>query len=1068
MIRKTQLVTEFVFRYRKAKDNRSVLWVSAAGLDPLVSDLTVISNKMKRLAENGLDPPLRPQSDDPACPKENLYGPEYVKAWMANADNWLLVLDNLDDVALNVHKFLPERASGAVIITSRDSRVVGSIANSGMELQQMSFEEGVRLFLNLQRKDSASEMEDPACHPEYPTVENIVQELHGFPLAIDQAAAFIRENSLLTLSEYLELLKPRTEDRELLLRFKEANPTYPESIMTTWEISFKYLERNHPRASLLLQILGFFHHSRISEALLNSATKKRQWEFASIRPSAALDSRTLPEISCLAHNAGFRLAVGVLCALSLVKRATDMDGPLLSVHPLVHEWIKVRLNTNNELQSRLCVSAAQTIYQTFPFELIVDNFGGFRPATSKSSLSRFDLVLPHATCITRNLQELSCAGSISLDCVVLLIAMSVVMTDDFNASRFPISDRGLKRFLNLLHLSMKQTSTDQQLQLSIMWVILKWKQSHGEGLWLSAAKHIQGILETAQIELKSTTSSAMALLILTQLIVDFCGAAPTTAGYGEPIASSLLTSLLRNKIPDMSDHRLGYNDLDSILADCTSIVPEILNRFRAIAKFDSWDPSFNQAAHLYIEMRCANLLSSQQYWSQPEKCLLDDPLLVDLKHLGPEDRSFFISICCKLQWERKPLRDISGIRQSYELALYEARSSARKLVKHRLIAAGAPMSSYLSSSFGRTISEFDVPTDRSVMNGTLPSYVRGTFFDVVKALSDPSDSWLDRLAGPRRLALHERRYSVGLLKLLRDYYVTLDSCNLLYVEKSDHREVQMTLIYVFRNLGDWDNIDSILKGLLQSDCVLAWYAGPGRDFWDFGILERARGRTEIRQSGAVLTATSPAKSLADRFEDDALALHTSGDMSGNATGTYFFSRIFRSVSAVKSNLPWFKSPAPLREQDDPWMTGITLHVRRLSTGLALNGYLKQNTHQGGGGSEENHVKDRILRSDGFATYILAKHEMAHISKCLLSDRTDDDLLTVILCFKMAGRLSGQRYEELKHRVEFSQSQSSILAKGLGRLALIIDLGSLYPSASSIPIPNSDAYSQPMRYVKSIN
>jgi len=30
-------------------------------------------------------------------------------------------------------------------------------------------------------------------------------------------------------------------NRELLMRFEEVNPKYPESVMTTWEISLRYL-----------------------------------------------------------------------------------------------------------------------------------------------------------------------------------------------------------------------------------------------------------------------------------------------------------------------------------------------------------------------------------------------------------------------------------------------------------------------------------------------------------------------------------------------------------------------------------------------------------------------------------------------------------------------------------------------------------------------------------------------------------------------------------------------------------------------------------------------------------
>ncbi len=56
-------------------------------------------------------------------------------------------------------------------------------------------------------------------------------------------------------------------NRELLMRFEEVNPKYPESVMTTWEISLRYLERTQARASRNLRLLDFLDHSRLSESI---------------------------------------------------------------------------------------------------------------------------------------------------------------------------------------------------------------------------------------------------------------------------------------------------------------------------------------------------------------------------------------------------------------------------------------------------------------------------------------------------------------------------------------------------------------------------------------------------------------------------------------------------------------------------------------------------------------------------------------------------------------------------------------------------------------------------------
>ena len=166
---------------------------------------------------------------------------------------------------------------GRVLITSRDRQVVGSHANYSVHLLGISGKDAERLLLQLHGVDSTKTWETPLEHPEYPAIQKIIKELQAFPLAIDQAAAFMRENSPITFEEYLEYLKLRSQDRELLMRFKEALPKHPDSVMTTWELSLRYLENQYPRASRILQLLGFMSHSEIPEVLLKEATKAIPW-----------------------------------------------------------------------------------------------------------------------------------------------------------------------------------------------------------------------------------------------------------------------------------------------------------------------------------------------------------------------------------------------------------------------------------------------------------------------------------------------------------------------------------------------------------------------------------------------------------------------------------------------------------------------------------------------------------------------------------------------------------------------------------------------------------------------
>ena len=95
-----------------------------------------------------------------------------------------------------------------------------------------------RLFLRIQSLGTERNQQVSNSDPERQALGQVC-----LPLAIDQAASFIRENSPMTFREYLTYLKPPSVDRERLLRFEQADPTYPDSVMTTWEISLQYLER---------------------------------------------------------------------------------------------------------------------------------------------------------------------------------------------------------------------------------------------------------------------------------------------------------------------------------------------------------------------------------------------------------------------------------------------------------------------------------------------------------------------------------------------------------------------------------------------------------------------------------------------------------------------------------------------------------------------------------------------------------------------------------------------------------------------------------------------------------
>src|SRR5262249_37871794 len=94
---------------------------------------------------------------------------------------------------------------------------------------------------------------------------NVVVALAQFPLAIDQAGAYIEETGC-GVRGYLDLYQHY--GHELLARRCRQATGYPESVVTTWSLSFARVEGTNPAAAELLQLCALLAPDRIPEELL--------------------------------------------------------------------------------------------------------------------------------------------------------------------------------------------------------------------------------------------------------------------------------------------------------------------------------------------------------------------------------------------------------------------------------------------------------------------------------------------------------------------------------------------------------------------------------------------------------------------------------------------------------------------------------------------------------------------------------------------------------------------------------------------------------------------------------
>src|SRR5258708_9476411 len=93
----------------------------------------------------------------------------------------------------------------------------------------------------------------------------ISRVVDGLPLALDQAGAYIKQTNC-TLSDYLALYRIRSAD--LLKEQSSVDMDYPESVATTWSLSFEKVKQANPAAAELLYLCALLFPDAIPEEII--------------------------------------------------------------------------------------------------------------------------------------------------------------------------------------------------------------------------------------------------------------------------------------------------------------------------------------------------------------------------------------------------------------------------------------------------------------------------------------------------------------------------------------------------------------------------------------------------------------------------------------------------------------------------------------------------------------------------------------------------------------------------------------------------------------------------------
>jgi hypothetical protein len=232
---KTQLALEYVFSHKD--DYERIYWISAVSEATVFAGFQEIAERTRCVAST--------QHLNPSDVAKR------VLEWLKVKENWLLVIDNLDQIEV-IDKYLPEHSSGRhTLITTRNS-YYDHIPAKGLKVGELEVEDATNLLLSRSNIGPAGET------PEAKAVAaEIVEELGYLALAIEQAAAYIRE----TLRDLFKFLPSYRKDRKSHhSKLSKANRIYyTGSVSTTWHLSFQQIGKNNKDASKLLRILSFLN-----------------------------------------------------------------------------------------------------------------------------------------------------------------------------------------------------------------------------------------------------------------------------------------------------------------------------------------------------------------------------------------------------------------------------------------------------------------------------------------------------------------------------------------------------------------------------------------------------------------------------------------------------------------------------------------------------------------------------------------------------------------------------------------------------------------------------------------
>jgi tetratricopeptide (TPR) repeat protein len=281
---------------RGARGHAPIRWINAdtpAGIEQGLANLAT-----------ALQPALAQ-----ALPVEKLA--ERALQWLATHTGWLLILDNVNNPA-DIAPLLARATTGRFLITSRIATTWHQ-ATTVVRLDVLDPAESLDLLTRITTAAGPRNLDGAA---------ELCAELGHLPLAVEQVAAYLAQNTLLTPRAYLDLL---AQHPATMYRHGAATTPAECTIARIWNITLDRITTLQPPAADLLRALAWYAPENIPITLVGGLAD----------PSTVHAIGLLAAYSMITTDpATASLAVHRL--LQAVARTPDPDDPHRTPHHIEH------------------------------------------------------------------------------------------------------------------------------------------------------------------------------------------------------------------------------------------------------------------------------------------------------------------------------------------------------------------------------------------------------------------------------------------------------------------------------------------------------------------------------------------------------------------------------------------------------------------------------------------------------------------------------------------------------------------------------------------------------------